>query len=190
MTGIVAGRHSVANLISGLLEGESNMRNNNISMQWKNFKPTLLILSLVLMAVQTLSANGIASPQTAPGRNAELATATEAKRILANLGREDFSKAKDPKLRLEARKAVGVLKAIAANTSTTREGTLIAQLHRSVLNLKNLPQPAGISLEGCNKTYDACIELCKEGAGNCKLCDLGVEGCYILQLAAAIGKTY
>jgi hypothetical protein len=166
------------------------MRNNKISIQGKNLRPTLLILSLVLVAVQTLSANGIASPQTAPGRNAELATATEAKRILASLGAQDFSKVKDPKLRLESRKALGIFKAIAANTSTTREVTLLAQLHRSIANLKNLPQPAGISLEGCNKTYDACIELCKEGAGNCKLCDLGVEGCYILQLAAAIGKTY
>ena len=166
------------------------MQNKNISRIASNLKAALLILMVVMVGLQTLGTAAYARTQTAPARKGELASATEAKRILAKLGAENFSKAKDPKVRLESRKALGIFKAMAANTTKAREATLIAQLNRSIANLKALPQPRGITPQACDSVYERCIELCKEGAGNCDLCGIAQNGCYLNELAAAIGKDY
>jgi hypothetical protein len=163
------------------------MRKNNLSKIVKSFKPGLLILVVALVGVQTLTANSFVSARTAATRTAELASATEAKRALAQLGSQDFSKVRDPKMRLESRQALGVLKAMASNTSREREKDLIAKLNRSILNLKGMPQPKHMSLEQCDAAYERCIEMCKNGSINCDLCGIAQNGCYLVKLAAAIG---
>jgi hypothetical protein len=163
------------------------MRNNNLSKVVKNFKPALLVLVVALAGVQPLTANSFGSARTASSPKTELPSATEAKRALAQLGSQDFSKVRDPKMRLESRQALGVLKAMASNTSKEREKELIAKLNRSILKLKGMPQPTKMSFEQCDATYERCIEMCKNGAGDCDLCGIAQNGCYLVKLAAAIG---
>jgi hypothetical protein len=174
-------------------EGEPNMRKNNPSkpsMIVTNFKTTLLILLVVLFGVQTLNAKGGRRPQGPTAMKADLETSTEAKRVLAGVGSQDLGRIKNPRMRAEALKALGIFKAIAANTSKAREAGLVAQLDRSIQALKHLPQPAGMGLHACEASYARCIELCKEGAGSCKLCNMLLDGCYMNVWAAAIAQEH
>jgi hypothetical protein len=163
------------------------MRNNKLSKIVKKFKPALLILVVALVGVQPLTAKSFGSAKSASTRKAELASATEAKRALAQLGSEDFSKVRDPKMRLESRQALGILKAIASNTSKAREKDLAAKFKTSILKLKGMPQPQHMSLEQCDASYERCIEACKNGSIDCDLCGIAQNGCYLVKLAAAIG---
>ena len=161
------------------------MRNNLFAIA-RHFKPALLVLSVALVAAQTSGASGVGAAQTA--RRAELETASAAKRALAELGSNDFARATDARMRSAALRAVAALKAVANNRSKAREATLVAQLDRSILNLKALPQPAAMGLQECDSSYSTCIELCKETGGDCKLCGIAQNGCYLLKLAIAIAQ--
>lgn len=163
------------------------MRNKLFSIV-RHFKLTLLVLFVALVAAQTSGASGVGAAQTAPARKAELESAATAKRALAELGTKDFARVKDARLRVAALRAVTTLKAVANNTSRSREATLVAQLDRSILNLKALPQPAGMSLQACDKSYETCMELCKETGGDCKLCGIGQNGCYLVRLAIEMAQ--
>jgi hypothetical protein len=56
-------------------------------------------------------------------------------------------------------------------------------LDRSVKALKALPQqPTAGGLSECDSSYDRCMELCKETGGNCKLCALSNNLCYLTKL--------
>lgn len=160
---------------------------NNLLLIVKHFKPALLILFVVLVGAQTSGASGLGAPQTAPARKAELETAAAAKQALAELGSNDFARVKDARMRAAGLRAVAALKAVANNTSRTREAALVTQFDRSIRNLKALPQPAGLSLQMCDKSYETCKELCKE-SGNCKQCELGINGCYLVRLAIEMAQ--
>ncbi len=160
---------------------------NNLLLIAKHFKPALLVLFVALVGAQTSGASGLASPQTAPAQKAELETAAAAKRALADLGSRDFARVKDARMRAAGLRAVAALKAVANNNSRTREAGLVAQFDRSIRNLKALPQPAGLSLQMCDQYYETCKEACKE-SGDCKQCDLGVNGCYLVRLAIEMAQ--
>lgn len=162
------------------------MRNDLFSTV-RHFKPALLVLFVALVAAQTSGASGAGAPQTAPARKAELETAAAAKRSLAELGSNDFARVKDARMRAAGLRAVAALKAVANNTSRTREAALVAQFDRSIRNLKALPQPAGLSLQMCDEYYNTCMEACKH-SGDCKQCDLGVNGCYLVRLAIEMAQ--
>ena len=162
------------------------MRNNLFSLA-KHFKPALLVLFVAFVAAHTSVAGGAGAPQTAPVRKAELETAAAAKRTLAELGSNDFARVKDSRMRAAGLRAVAALKAVANNNSRAREAALVAQFDRSIRNLKALPQPAGLSLQMCDQYFDTCKEACKE-SGDCKQCDLGVNGCYLVRLAIEMAQ--
>jgi hypothetical protein len=153
----------------------------------KHFKPALLVLFVALVGAQGPAASGLGALQTAPARKAELESATTAKRALAELGARDFARVKDARMRAAGLRAVAALKAVANNNSRTREAALVAQFDRTILNLKALPQPAGLSLQMCDQYYDTCKEACK-GSGDCKQCELGVNGCYLVRLAIEMAQ--
>jgi hypothetical protein len=157
------------------------VRNNLFSIA-KHFKPALLVVFVALVAAQTSGASGFGTPQTAPARTAELETAAAAKRALAEIGSNDFARVKDARMRAAGLRAVAALKAVAKNTSRAREAALVTQFDRSIRNLKALPQPAGLSLQMCDKDYDTCKELCKT-TGDCKQCDWGINLCYLVRLS-------
>ena len=163
------------------------MRNKLFSMV-RHYKPALLVLFVALVAAQVSGASGVGAAQTAPARKAQLETAAAAKRALTELGSNDFARVKDARMRAAGLRAVAALKALANNNSRAREATLVAQLDRSVLNLKALPQPAGLSLQECDKSYETCMELCKETGGDCKLCGIGQNGCYLVRLAIEMAQ--
>lgn len=160
---------------------------NNLLLIVKHFKPALLILFVALVGAQTSGASGLGAPQTAPAQKAELETAATAKRALTELGARDFARVKDARMRAAGLRAVAALKAVANNKSQAREAALVAQFDRSIRNLKALPQPAGLSLQMCDQYYDTCKEACKE-SGDCKQCDLGVNGCYLVRLAIEMAQ--
>lgn len=162
------------------------MRNNLFSIA-RHFKPALLVLFVALVGAQTAGAGGPGTAQTAPAQRAGLASATEAKRILAELGTNDFARVKDARMRAAGIRAVAALKAVANNTSRAREAALVTQFDRSIRNLKALPQPAGLSLQMCDQYYETCKEACKE-SGDCKQCDIGVNGCYLVRLAIEMAQ--
>jgi hypothetical protein len=153
----------------------------------RHFKPALLVLFVALVAAQTTGASGVGAAQTAPERKAELETATAAKRTLAELGSNDFARVKDARMRAAGLRAVAALKAVANNKSATREAALVAQFDRAIRNLKQLPQPAGLSLQMCDKSYETCKELCKT-TGLCHHCEIGVNGCYLVRLAIEMAQ--
>ena len=163
------------------------MRNKLFSIV-RHFKPALLVLFVALVAAQTSGAGAGVAAQTAPARKAELETAAAAKRALAELGTRDFGRVKDARMRAAGLRAVAALKAVANNTSRAREAALVAQFDRSILNLKALPQPAGLGLQECDKSYETCIELCKRTGGDCKLCGIGQNGCYLVRLAIEMAQ--
>lgn len=163
---------------------------NKLLLIVKHFKPALLVLFIALVGAQTLGASGLGAPQTAPARKAELETAAAAKRALADLGSKGFGRAKDAGLRAAAGRAVAALKAVANNTSKAREAALVAQLDRAVAAAKAQPQPEAMGLQECDSSYSTCMELCKETGGDCKLCGIGQNGCYLLKLAIAIAQQH
>jgi hypothetical protein len=163
---------------------------SNLFIIVKHFKPALLVLFIVLAGAQTPGAEGYGVAQTAPARRAELETSAAAKRALADLGSKDLRRAKDARLRTASLRAVAALKAIADNTSKAREAALVANLDRAILTLKALPQPPSMSMQACDSSYKTCMELCKETGGDCKLCGIGQNGCYLNELAAAIAHEH
>ncbi|HEX8354715.1 MAG TPA: hypothetical protein VF611_17540, partial [Pyrinomonadaceae bacterium] len=120
----------------------------------KHFRPALLVMFVALVGAQASGAGVNGAPQTAPPPKAGLATAAEAKRALAELGTRDFARVRDARMRTASLRAVAALRAVANNTSRAREATLIAQLDRAIRNLKALPQPAGLGLQECDKSYE------------------------------------
>jgi hypothetical protein len=149
----------------------------------KSFKIASLVLFVALTGAQTLNAGSFGKT---PARGAELETATEAKRALANLGSQDFKRVKDARLREAAVRALDALKAVARNTSKAREAALVAEFARSIGVLKGLPQPTAMSLQMCDESYKRCAELCRLTGANCDLCGISQNGCYLNELAAAI----
>ena len=71
---------------------------NNLFLTVKHFKPALLVLFVALVGAQASGASGLGAPQTAPARKAELETAAAAKRALADLGSNDFARARDARV--------------------------------------------------------------------------------------------
>jgi hypothetical protein len=163
------------------------VRNNLFSSVAKHFKPALLVLFVALVAAQTSVAGGVGAPQTAPARKAELETAAAAKRALAELGSNDFARVKDARMRAAGLRAVAALKAIANNKSATREAALVTQFDRAIRNLKQLPQPAGLSLQMCDKDHETCKEMCKT-TGLCNQCDWGINLCYLVRLGIEMAQ--
>jgi hypothetical protein len=155
----------------------------------KHFKPAALILFVALMGGQTLNVVALAQTQAASTTlKAELKSSAEAKRALSNIGTRDFKRVKNAKLRDASSRALAALKAIANNTSAAREATLVANFARSIKTLKGLAQPGSTSIEECDKGYERCIELCKETGGNCDLCGISQNGCYLTKLAIEMTK--
>ncbi len=163
------------------------MRNNNFLKIVKSLRVASLMLLVMLVGAQTLDARSYGRPQTAaPVQKTELASATEARRALDNLGTQDFKGVRDARLRAASQRALAALKALAANKSNAREASLVANFDRTIKNLKALPQPANMSPHMCDASYERCIELCKETGGNCNLCGIAQNGCYLGILSAAI----
>jgi hypothetical protein len=155
----------------------------------KHFKLASIILFVALVGGQTLNTGALAQTQAGPSAiKAELKSSAEAKRALANMGTRDFKRVKDAKLRDASSRSLAALKAIANNTSRAREATLVANFARSIKNLKTLAQPNSTSIEECDKGYERCIELCKETGGNCDLCGISQNGCYLTKLAIEMTK--
>lgn len=154
----------------------------------ENFKPALAVLFVAVIGIQSLIAGSFAMTQTQgpSARKAELETSTEAKRALTGIGSQDFKRIKDAKLRDASVRALAALKAIAKNTSKDREAELADNFEHAINTLKAL-RPAShstaMSLHQCDASYDRCIELCKRGAGDCKLCGIAQNGCYLAKLA-------
>lgn len=147
------------------------------------------ILFAVLIGGQALAPRALAKTQSASSAlKAQLPSSAEAKRALSNIGSRDFRRVKDAKLRAASSRALAALKAIANNTSKAREATLAAQFDRSVKTLKALAQPGSTNIEECDKGYERCIELCKETGGNCDLCGISQNGCYLTKLAIEMTK--
>jgi hypothetical protein len=155
----------------------------------KHFKPASLILFLALVGAQTINVGAFVKTQDASTTlKAELKSSAEAKRALSNIGTQDFKRVKDARLRNASTRALAALKAIANNTSQAREATLAANFARSIKTLKTLAQPNSTSIEECDKGYERCIELCKETGGNCDLCGISQNGCYLTKLAIEMTK--
>ena len=153
------------------------------------FKLASFILFAALSGGQALNAGALAKTQAASSTlKADLKSSAEAKRALSDIGSRDFKRVKDAKLRAAASRALAALKAIANNTSKAREATLAAQFDRSVKTLKALAQPGSMNIEECDKGYERCIELCKETGGNCDLCGISQNGCYLTKLAIEMTK--
>jgi hypothetical protein len=150
----------------------------------KHFKSASLILFVALVAGQTFGAGALAQSRAGMGiLKAELKSSAEAKRALSDIGTRDFKRVKDARLRNASSRALADLKALANNTSAAREATLVANFARSMKTLKGLAQPASTNIEECDKSYELCIELCKETGGNCDLCGISQNGCYLTKLA-------
>jgi hypothetical protein len=109
----------------------------------------------------------------AQGAKPELETATLAKETLAKLDRAKIQTIRDAKTRTDLLAGYDAIKAVADNTSQTREHVLLARVHTVALKLKNdTPGPsADHSVDGCAKapcrvgtqlcqlTFDMCIEM-------------------------------
>lgn len=155
----------------------------------KHFKFASIILVVALQGGQTFNAGALAKTQTASSTlKAELTSSAEAKRALSNIGSRDFKRIKDARLRDASSRALAALKAIASNNSKAREATLAANFARSIKTLKTLAQPNSTTFEECDKSYELCIELCKETGGNCDLCGISQNGCYLNKLAIEMTK--
>lgn len=154
-----------------------------------SLKPASLVLFALLIGGQALNPSALAGTQAASTTlKAELKSSAEAKLALSNIGSRDFKRVKDARLRAASTRALAALKAIADNTSKAREATLAARFDRSVKTLKALAQPGSTSIEECDKGYERCIELCKETGGNCDLCGISQNGCYLTKLAIEMTK--
>lgn len=161
----------------------------NTSKFAKHFKLASIALFVALIGGQAFSEGARAQTQAAPGAlKAELKSSAEAKRALSNMGARDFKRVKDGRLRDAASRAHAALKAVANNTSSAREATLVANFARSIKTLKALAQPGSTAIEECDKGYERCIELCKETGGNCDLCGISQNGCYLNKLAIEMTK--
>jgi hypothetical protein len=161
----------------------------NIVKITKHFKLVSLILFVAVVGGEMLDAGALAQTQAASSTiKAELKSSAEAKRALSNIGTRNFKRVKDARLRDASSRALAALKAIANNTSTAREATLVANFARSIKTLKGLAQPGATSIEECDKGYERCIELCKETGGNCDLCGISQNGCYLNKLAIEMTK--
>jgi hypothetical protein len=155
----------------------------------KHLRLASLILFVALVGGQTLDAEAYAQKQAAPAKvKADLKSSAEAKRVLSEIGARDFKRVKDARLRVAASRALAALKAIAANNSTAREATLIANFARSIKTLKGLAQPGTSNFESCDNDYERCIEICKEIGSDCNLCELGINGCYLNKLTMEASK--
>jgi hypothetical protein len=155
----------------------------------RHFKLASILLFLALIGGQTINAGAFVKTQVASTTlKAELKSSAEARRVLSNLGTQDFKRVKDARLRVASSRALAALKAIANNTSKAREATLAANFARSIKTLKTLAQPDSTSIEECDKGYERCIELCKETGGNCDLCGISQNGCYLTKLAIEMTK--
>lgn len=165
------------------------MRNNNLLETAQNFKSALLILLVALVGMQTPAGEGFARTQTAQTTlSAELKSSTEAKRLLADIGARDFKRTKDARLRAAAGRALDALKAVAKNTSKGREAALLAKFDRTIKDLKSLSKPTAADTRECDAHYTRCIELCKETGGNCELCGIEQNGCYLTKLSIEMTK--
>jgi hypothetical protein len=155
----------------------------------RRFKLASVVLFLALSSGQTLDVNAFAKTQVASTTvKADLKSSAEAKRALSDIGSRDFKRVKDARLRDASTRALAALKAIANNTSKAREATLAANFARSINTLKKLAQPNSTTIEECDKGYERCIELCKETGGNCDLCGISQNGCYLTKLAIEMTK--
>src|SRR5581483_4025979 len=112
-------------------------------------------------------------------------SAAVAKQWLARIGSRDFSKLKDARLRDAVQQTHNALKAVADNTSTAREATLVGDFKRNLNNLKAVGKKAIPFAEECNWEYDKCVEACKND-GICLDCAGKEYFCYITKLAATI----
>jgi len=143
------------------------MQNIN-SIITKSIKLTFLTLLVALAGWQASNANSFAAPQAAPTQTAPPKSAANAKRILASIGPRDFNKVKDARLRDAMQRTHTSLQAVADNTSTAREATLVATFKQNLNNLKAVGKKAIPFAEKCNYEYDNCMESCK--AGLCDIC--------------------
>lgn len=166
------------------------MQNNNFIKTGKNLKLALVAVLLAfvgVLATGTGNTRSYAAPAQAAGagtaQSGELPSSTQAKRTLAEIDERSFANIKDARKRSAAQRSYNALKAVADNTSKAREAALIASFSRTVGNLRATPPPKQ-TFEQCDKQYETCIELCKETGGNCDLCRLGNEGCYLIKWAA------
>lgn len=155
----------------------------------KHFKLASLILFVAVAGGNMLDAGTLAQTQAAPSTfKAELKSSAEAKRALSVIGSRDFKRIKDARLREASSRALAALKAIANNKSAAREVMLAENFARSIKTLKTLAQPNSTTFEECDKGYELCIELCKETGGNCDLCGISQNGCYLNKLAIEMTK--
>ncbi|HEY9404541.1 MAG TPA: hypothetical protein VIQ24_17925 [Pyrinomonadaceae bacterium] len=154
-----------------------------------HFKLASIILFVAVIGGNMLDAGALAQRQAAPSTfKAELKSSAEAKRALSGIDSRDFKRIKDARLREASSRALAALKAIANNNSAAREATLAANFARSIKTLKTLAQPNSTAIEECDKGYERCIELCKETGGNCDLCGISQNGCYLNKLAIEMTK--
>jgi hypothetical protein len=128
-----------------------------------------------LMAIMVVGATFAARFQTtrAQGAQLQLQSATMARATLDKLDRAKMETIRDAKVRADLLAGYDALKAVAENTSQTREHVLLARVHTVALKLKhNSPDPAAEkSVDGCAKapcklgtqlcqlTFDMCIEM-------------------------------
>jgi hypothetical protein len=148
----------------------------------KKSKPSLLVLLVVLLAVQTLNAGGLSLTQTAPGQQAPPDVTAEAKRTLDKIGSLDLNRVKNGRMRAAIKRSISAVRSLASNTSKPREAALVANLARTVKDLKAL-QPKPATFEECDKGYEDCMELCKlTGGGNCDGCAGVNHLCYLMRL--------
>ncbi len=164
------------------------MQNNYSTKIAKNFKLALATMLVALVGLQAFtmgSARSFAAPQAKPAQTGELPSATEAKRALARISSANIAKIKDARQRDAVQRGYDAIKAVANNNSKEREAALIADVHRTALVLRGLPQPKGAAIHKCEQTYEHCKELCGRNGGDCKLCDLGNDMCFISEWGAA-----
>lgn len=149
-----------------------------------NYKSALVILLVALIGLQTL----VAFAQATPNENAELESATAAKRVLARIQPRNFARIKDARMRNAVEQSYKALKVVAKNNSKAREAGVMAEFDRTIKDLKSLPQPTNNNFQECDDSYSRCMELCKLTGSDCKLCGLSQNGCYLNRLAIEITK--
>lgn len=146
-------------------------------------QPALIAVFVMLGAVLVGQIHAARAAQGAAA--APLASATEAKRLLAQIDKAKIDKITDRNIRAEMQSGYAALKAVADNTARTSEKVLLARVHTAALKLKRRGEetkPAGFSLNECNSRLEDCNEL---GAPP-ELCQLGDDGCIMMAWIATL----
>jgi hypothetical protein len=147
-------------------------------MQKKMTIRTALVAALFMLCVALgaqFQAVALAQGATAPPSD----PSAEAKRLLGQMDRAKLATIRDTKARADFLAGYDALKAVADNTSKTREKVLLAKFHRATLKLKaDVPPKAGVTFNDC----DAQMKRCLEQGTPPEYCQLSDDGCAFMAL--------